>query len=931
MHGSDLNHIAGTARAPPTHSTTTTPSAATRIAHNTTIPALAGHSDLRPLQDLITAEKTVLTTLQKLRVDLAKAGDALRIWGQGEGDDLGDILTASSTILVHFATSLSTYSSLHHTIRDSMKSVRTREEGLDDLRRRRRRVGASAEAAEKKLNKMNPEHKNLSVQADTLNKLREEMRALDGEIVREEAELGDYKRKCTKDWMGFKFGGLVECCETGVIVGDIGRQIIQSIPEDVTEPGLPRAFYNAHGHVGDLVVEAQRAVSQVTFSGNPSGHVSAAAPISQPPAPTQEPFLPTPSLGSELTLGVATYNPPPGPPPIRRASVDELGVHAPSAQAPQFSSLATNKERDPAPASSSVGPARPLSLSTPYESGVTRTEENQSLMASIADALSQSHRGFTLEEATSLGHAGPDEPVPKYEPLAGDLGWSAQSEPHGPVTNGHVGSPSPTEERERTRRTTRRSTSPPCLPPGAAPAAIRAWDDRMGQGEDGAHSDRPASSSTGVPSQRLTSSSELDGEEQQDGLAYDRDSQSLGEECGVGGHGKHHEEDSSLSESGGEESFDVIRPPIRRSVSTGVASNLGGATSLSRAGSQWRIPRVPPPAVDADAIDIHQPSAHERQSVYSTGAGAREDEEEIRTDESANERARNAAAAREVSRAMDALAFSAVAPPSTASGYATPRAPPPGYGLASQSQGAAPYTRSSSSPQSSVPPSPILPPNPPFANRGRSGASTMMEERHPGHVSSESISGRFPAPVPTLTTSGLGGGGPNSPTALRPISPLYRSPPPEYPRPTPPFSSPLMASSTSSLNGASPGGPRTISAAAFRRQQARSPSATELGPADTSPLTFRKPSGSHSPSLSAEASASRQQGLGSGSRSASPVPAPVPKDAPKAKLSVVNPDPRVSDEDEGGVEFDYVGAYGGGENASAGYGAGRYVSDLERH
>lgn len=37
-------------------------SAATKIAHNTTIPALAGNSDLRPLQDLITAEKAVLMT-----------------------------------------------------------------------------------------------------------------------------------------------------------------------------------------------------------------------------------------------------------------------------------------------------------------------------------------------------------------------------------------------------------------------------------------------------------------------------------------------------------------------------------------------------------------------------------------------------------------------------------------------------------------------------------------------------------------------------------------------------------------------------------------------------------------------------------------------------------------------------------------------------
>ena len=35
-------------------------SAATKIAHNSTIPALAGNQDLRSLQDLITAEKAVI-------------------------------------------------------------------------------------------------------------------------------------------------------------------------------------------------------------------------------------------------------------------------------------------------------------------------------------------------------------------------------------------------------------------------------------------------------------------------------------------------------------------------------------------------------------------------------------------------------------------------------------------------------------------------------------------------------------------------------------------------------------------------------------------------------------------------------------------------------------------------------------------------------
>lgn len=127
-----------------------------------------------------------------------------------------------------------------------MKSVRTREEALDDLRRRRRRVGAAADSAEKKLNKMSPEHKNLASQTDALNRLREEMRTMDGEIVRDEAEVGDFKRKCAKSWMQAKFGGLAECCEKGLvshftlsrtallifmqIAGDIGKAIVAVRP-----------------------------------------------------------------------------------------------------------------------------------------------------------------------------------------------------------------------------------------------------------------------------------------------------------------------------------------------------------------------------------------------------------------------------------------------------------------------------------------------------------------------------------------------------------------------------------------------------------------------------------------------------------------------------------------------------------------------------
>jgi len=210
----------------------------------------------------------------------------------------------------------------------------------------------------------------------------------------------------------------------------------------------------------------------------------------------------------------------------------------------------------------------------------------------------------------------------------------------------------------------------------------------MGQGGNGAHSDRLAPSNADVPSQRLTSSLELNGEELE-GLAYDRDSRYFGEEGGgVSGDGKHLEEDTLFAESGGEASVDAVATtydeqgtiPIQRSVMMGAVSNVEGV-SLVRAGSQWRITRAPPPSVDPDTNNVHRPSAHKRQSLYGIGMGAQEDEE-LWTDESADELARNVAAAREVARATDTLTFSAVAPQLTVTGCITP---PPGYASTLQS------------------------------------------------------------------------------------------------------------------------------------------------------------------------------------------------------------------------------------------------------
>lgn len=98
-----------------------------------------------------------------------------------------------------------------------MKAVRTREENLDEMKRRRKTLGSKADSADKKLNKMSSENKNFQSQADSLNRLREEIRVLDTDVMNEETSLQDFKRYSAKSWMGVKYGALMECCEKGAV------------------------------------------------------------------------------------------------------------------------------------------------------------------------------------------------------------------------------------------------------------------------------------------------------------------------------------------------------------------------------------------------------------------------------------------------------------------------------------------------------------------------------------------------------------------------------------------------------------------------------------------------------------------------------------------------------------------------------------------
>jgi predicted RNase H-like nuclease (RuvC/YqgF family) len=153
-----------------------------------------------------------------------------------------DTLSASTTLLTHFSAALSQYAAHGHPMREYLKSIRTREENLDELKRRRKAVSSKADAAEKKLSRMSPEHKNLHLQTDALNVLRAEIRSLDSDIMSEEAALGDFKRTTTRQWLGLKFGALLECSEKGTvravftpfyafshlyqIVGEYGKQVV---------------------------------------------------------------------------------------------------------------------------------------------------------------------------------------------------------------------------------------------------------------------------------------------------------------------------------------------------------------------------------------------------------------------------------------------------------------------------------------------------------------------------------------------------------------------------------------------------------------------------------------------------------------------------------------------------------------------------------
>ncbi|WRT68663.1 uncharacterized protein IL334_005642 [Kwoniella shivajii] len=263
------------------------------LAHQSILPGL-GNKDMRALQDIIATEKGVLQVAEKLAIETQKASNSLQPYGIQEGPDLQDILTQSSTLLNHLTTALNIFVEHESNMRSCLKRIREREEGLMEIRSRRRNTGTKADNAERKLSKMGPENKQLPQQTELLERLRMEMRNLDQDIVSEETKIGDFKRQIIKEALSLKFGGLEELGEKMCIIGELGKLLLEEVPLEETPVGYGRAPYTGYERTENAVNEATRCLSTVQF------HAANSAP--KPPGLPEPPFhqaLRAPSLPRE--------------------------------------------------------------------------------------------------------------------------------------------------------------------------------------------------------------------------------------------------------------------------------------------------------------------------------------------------------------------------------------------------------------------------------------------------------------------------------------------------------------------------------------------------------------------------------------------------------------------------------------------------------
>ncbi|GJE91333.1 hypothetical protein PsYK624_074820 [Phanerochaete sordida] len=931
-------------------------SATTRIAHNSHVPGLAQAAiskDLKALQDLINAEKAVQQTMQRLGGDLTKAAEAAKVWGNGEGDDLGDTFTACAALLLHYANALARFSTHIGTVREQMKQVRTREENLDELKKRRKSLVSKADSADKKLSKMSGDHKNFQAQADSLNRLREEIRGMDTEILNEEANLGDFKRSSGRTWMGIKLGALAECCEKGLIVSDLGKLVIAEIPQGKTEPGLPRPYYTGHTNTEALVAEGRRRIDNVGFTTEANVGVRQLPGPELPPVPgtvsrtssmqfgfTNPPSAPgtpdpgarnsggnrfsqvimspagmsyvglpevgqtTPGLGmtSMLESGVSPYQLPRSPPPGSTAGSSDFNPYVPTSYTDEFGAQPASPY---APRSSSLrnaggAPASPIA----------------GRFATFPTKLGGAGGPRPQPQASGSSFAPPrlDGRVPSIELERPDLSFSSSvAEALGEEWTGDARAPSSTSSKayENKMYANNRDYSPPPPQYTPVPEATLGTIEEQPTGTRGSSSQHQAQPTEQAEHSQQAAAedpfndgrqSETEGEEES-ALAYM--SPPMDNHVSLPASSNHSHEDRRVrfdSPHMDSEPAGVVATEPHPSVSE---MRTQSPTARHEAvPAQSTNPSVPSPfgspMVPAPAVAIGATGSPDLMQTTPPPVPTSPEEEE---------KALNAAAAREVSRELDALMFSSplktpeqpklaqrpdpleVPDRTFVRRYTPSRSSLGGDSVTSPTslRNELPYVRerdrtATASPTSSVPPH-----------------SPTVSSSH-GHDADDQAAASQPPPSIALPPPSM-----PSPAISSNASTPFKTPLSEFPAPVKGPGSFYNLPSASASGGIGPNGPRTISAAAFKRQL-RSPSSpppAEAAQANVSPLNVHKR-------------------------------VPVPRlDDPMARVSSA-PDPaRPASIASGHQEedsYDYISAYmdeDPGSGQSQGYGSGRFATNLE--
>ena len=266
------------------------------------------------------------------------------------------------------------------------------------MHRNKRSLVSKADSTDKRLNKMSSEDKNFRQQTYLLSGLRKQIRRLDVEIRDQEASLGDVKRDKAREWMGDLLGGLLECSATGAVVATSARTIIECVPTEPTQPGLPRVHYSGYSQVEFLVAEAEQTIGKISNIGVAGVSFGSEAGVSFKSEVGGE--------TSQPSNGSGVGNVPGNPPstlslPIQPTPVQPIQIYASSTlpnAAGQWSRLSLFDEPSPA---NPAGPSMLTSSHPPRLLGLTRDIPGlPSSSSSSAVRLTSTHRPLAQLIAT---------------------------------------------------------------------------------------------------------------------------------------------------------------------------------------------------------------------------------------------------------------------------------------------------------------------------------------------------------------------------------------------------------------------------------------------------------------------------------------------------------------------------------------------------